>query len=206
MATLPGVAVIGAGTVGRTLAGLLRAAGLDVVVGARDPGARAAGRDGAITAVADAIDGAEAVVVAIPGSAVPALAAEHGAQLAGRVVLDASNDMTGGGAGPLHHREAWNAEAPGASVFRAFNTLGWDTMARPIVAGERADLLYSGPAGAPDAVARAVIAATGLRPVRLGGPEADALLDGATRLWFALAMRDGRRRRLAFRVLEEEPG
>jgi hypothetical protein len=51
-----------------------------------------------------------------------------------------------------------------------------------------------------------VIGATGLRPVRVGGPEADALVDGATRLWFALAMRGGRRRRLALRVIEEEPG
>ena len=198
--------MIGAGSVGRTLAQLLQAGGLHVVVAVRDPGARPAGWDGPVQAVADAIDEAQAVVVAVPGAAVPALAAEHGARLAGRVVLDASNDMSGGATGPLHHRAAWDAEAPDASVFRAFNTLGWDTMARPVVAGERADLLYSGPAGEPDAVARAVIGATGLRPVRVGGPEADALLDGATRLWFALAMGGGRRRRLAFRVLEEEPG
>jgi 8-hydroxy-5-deazaflavin:NADPH oxidoreductase len=142
----------------------------------------------------------------VPGAAVPALAAEHGARLAGRVVLDAGNDMSGGRSGRLHHREAWDAHAPGAAVFRAFNTLGWDTMARPLVAGERADLLYCGPGGEADALARAVIAATGLRPVRVGGPEADDLLDGATRLWFALATRDGRRRRLALRVIEEDPG
>ena len=205
MADQTRVAVIGAGAVGRTLATLLRTGGIDVVIAARDPGARPAGWDGPVAGLADAIDGADAVVVAVPGAAVPALASEHGARLAGRVVLDASNDMTGGATGALHHRAAWDADAPGASVFRAFNTLGWDTMARPVVAGERADLLYSGPAGAADALARAVIDATGLRPVRVGGPEADGLLDGATRLWFALAMRDGRRRRLAFRVLEEAP-
>ncbi len=199
------VAVVGAGSVGRTLAGLLRAGGREVVLGVRNPGAAPAGWDGPVRAVADAIDMAGVVVVAVPGAAVPALAAEHGARLAGRLVLDASNDMAAGRAGPLHHRGAWDAHAAGAAVFRAFCTLGWDTMARPVVAGERADLLYSGPDGEADAVARGVIGATGLRPVRVGGPEADALVDGATRLWFALAMRDGRRRRLALRVIEEEP-
>jgi predicted dinucleotide-binding enzyme len=199
------VAVVGAGSVGRTLAGLLRAGGRDVVLGVRDPAAAPAGWDGRVLPVADAIDAAGVVVVAVPGAAVPALAAEHGARLAGRVVLDATNDMAGGRTGPLHHRDAWDEHAPGAAVFRAFCTLGWDTMARPVVAGERADLLYSGPDGAADDAARAVIGATGLRPVRVGGPGADALVDGATRLWFALAMRDGRRRRLALRVIEEDP-
>jgi 8-hydroxy-5-deazaflavin:NADPH oxidoreductase len=200
------VATVGAGAVGRALAGRLAGAGLDVTLAMRDPARTPDGWTGRTSEVAAALDAADVVVVAVPGTAVPAFAAEHGARLAGRVVLDASNDMSGGGTGPLHHRSAWDEHAPGAHVFRAFNTLGWDTMARPVVAGERADLLYSGPDGPPDATARTVIAATGLRPVRVGGPEADGLLDGATRLWFALAMRDGRRRRLAFRVIEEPPG
>lgn len=200
------VAVVGAGTVGRALAVSLAGGGLDVILALRDPARTPDGWAGGTSDVAAAVDTADVVVVAVPGAAVPALAAEHGARLAGRVVLDASNDMSGGGAAPLHHREAWDAHAPAAHVFRAFNTLGWDTMSQPVVAGERADLLYCGPDGPPDATARAVIAATGLRPVRVGGPGADGLLDGATRLWFALATREGRRRRLAFRVIEEPPG
>ena len=205
MGASPRVAVIGAGSVGRALAGSLVAGDLEVTIGLRNPARPPAGWEGPTAPVADALAGADAVVVAVPGAAVPALAAEHGARLAGKVVLDASNDMSRGAAGALHHRDAWDAHAPDAHVFRAFNTLGWDTMARPVVAGERADLLYCGPEGAPDALARAVVGATGLRAVRVGGPEADGLLDGVTRLWFALAMRGGRRRRLAFRVLEEPP-
>ena len=199
------VAVIGAGAVGRTLAGRMRAGGLDVVLGVRDPERPPRGWEGPVDGVAGAVEGAAVVVVAVPGAVVPALAAEHGARLAGRVVLDASNDMTTGPSGPLHHREAWDGHARGAAVFRAFGTLGWDTMARPVVAGQAADLLYCGPDGDADALARAVIGATGLRPVRVGGAEADGLLDGATRLWFALAMHGGPRRRLALRVLDEGP-
>jgi predicted dinucleotide-binding enzyme len=206
MDTSTRIAVVGAGAVGRALAGSLAAAGLGVTLALRDPARTPDGWTGGTSDVAAALDGAEVVVVAVPGAAVPAFAAEHGGRLAGRVVLDAGNDMSGGGAAPLHHRDAWDAHAPAAHVFRAFNTLGWDTMVRPVVAGERADLLYCGPDGPPDATARAVIAATGLRPIRVGGAGADDLLDGATRLWFALATRDGRRRRLAFRVIEEPPG
>jgi predicted dinucleotide-binding enzyme len=203
--TTPGhVAVIGGGRVGATLARRLAAGGVAVTMGTRDPGRRPGGWEGAVASVADAIEAADAVVVAVPGGAVPAVAAEHGARLSGRIVLDATNDMARGSGGPLHHRPEWDADAPGAHVFRAFCTLGWDTMADPDLGDGVADILYSGPGGAPDATARAVIAATGMRPVRVGGPEADDLVDGATRLWFALATGDGGRRRLALRVLTDD--
>lgn len=198
------VAVIGAGRVGTTLAGRMAVGGLAVTLGVRDPGRRPDGWDGAVRGVDAAIDGADVVVVAVPGSAVPALAAAQGARLAGRVVLDASNDMSHGAGGSLHHRPDWDAAAPGAHVFRAFCTLGWDVMADPRLGGEAADLLYTGPAGDPERIAREVVAATGMRPVRVGGPEADDVLDGATRLWFALATGGGARRRLALRVIADD--
>src|SRR5690349_5239639 len=68
------VAVIGSGVMGTTLARRLAQAGVDVRVGVRDP---ASGRARALaeaepglplTSVADAIDAAAVVVVAIPGA------------------------------------------------------------------------------------------------------------------------------------------
>lgn len=84
------VAVVGAGAVGRTLADRLADAGEDVVVGVRDPEGESASRARtalpgvAVTGVAGAIARDAAVVVATPGAAVPAFAAEHGSALAGR--------------------------------------------------------------------------------------------------------------------------
>lgn len=185
------IAVIGAGAVGRGLAGALARGGADVVIGARS------GADGTVP-VSEAIAGADVVVVAVPGAAVPAFAAEHGAALDGRVVLDATNDTSGE---VMHHMDDWERAAPGALVFRAFNTLGWENVADPDLPGGPPDLLYCGPVQAC-AVAEEAIAATGLRPVWIGGPEDADLLDGLTRLWFTLAFARGRGRRLAFRVLE----
>ena len=185
------VAVIGAGAVGRGLAAAIGRGGTQVVIGARSGGA-------GTVPVDEAVRGADVVVVAIPGAAVPAFAAEHGAALAGRVVLDATND-TGGG--PMHHMDAWDREAPAARVVRAFNTVGYENVVDPALPGGPADLLYCGPEDAR-AAAEEVIAATGMRPVWVGGPEAADLLDGLTRLWFTLALARGRGRRLAFRVLE----
>lgn len=190
------VAVIGAGSVGRALAEALRGGGLEVTVGVRAPSAA-----GGAT-IAEAIASAGVVVIAVPGAAVEDLAAAHGEALAGRVVLDASNDLSAGHGGAMHHMDVWARHAPGAAVFRAFNTMGVENVAGPRLAGQAADLLYCGPGDARER-AEAVIGATGLRPVWVGGPEEADLLDGVTRLWFTLAFARGRGRRLAFRVLEE---
>jgi predicted dinucleotide-binding enzyme len=192
------VAVIGAGAVGDALADALRRGGLDVTVGVRSPAGPGQ------TAVADAISGAGTVVVAIPGAAVEAFAAEHGPALAGKVVLDASNDLSAGHGGAMHHMDAWAALAPGALVCRAFNTIGHENVAAPEFPDGVADLFWCGPEAA-DARAEQVIAATGLRPVKVGGPEAAGVLDGIARLWFTLAFTGRRGRRLAFRMLGGAP-
>lgn len=202
------VAVVGAGSVGTTLARRLADAGEDVVVGVRDPGrerasrVRAAVAGAGVTEVAAAIARAAAVVVATPGNAVPALAAEYGAALAGRVVLDATNDLGGGHGGPLHHMAEWAASAPDALVCRAFCSVGWEVFADPVVGGERATLPWCGP-DAAEPVAERLIRAVGLDPLRVGGPEAADILDGVARLWFQLAFTRGLGRRLAFRVLHD---
>lgn len=194
---MAGVAVIGGGRVGRTLATALGRGGLDVTVGVRTPTG-----PGQVP-VAEAIAGAEAIVLAVPGAAVEGFAREHAAALAGRVVIDASNDLSDGHGGPMHHLAAWARLAPGVPVFRAFNTIGVENVLEPVFDGVAADLLYCGPEADRPAVEE-LIRATGLRPIWVGGPEAADLLDGATRLWFTLARTRGRR--LAFRVLQVQDG
>ena len=124
------IAVIGGGTIGGTIGEKWRAAGHDVVFTSRSP------EPPRTVAVADAIAGAEVVLLAVPGSAVPGVLAEHGEALDGRLVIDATNDI---GEARLSHVEAY-ASAPGARFARAFNTLGFETFAEPEVGGEVADL------------------------------------------------------------------
>jgi 8-hydroxy-5-deazaflavin:NADPH oxidoreductase len=185
------IGVIGSGNIGGTLGERWQQAGHEVVFGARSP------QPPRTVAIADAIAGAEVVVLATPGGAVPQLLAEHGPALDGRVVIDATNDI---GGERLNHAEAYGVNAPGARFVRAFNTLGFEMFANPSVGGETADLFWCGP---EDAGVEQLIADVGLRPVLVGDIDAIEVVDGAARLWLTLVFRQGRPRRLAFRMLAD---
>ena len=196
------IGLIGAGVIGRTLAAAWISAGHTVVVGSRDP-STGGGVDGATTATReDAIRGADVVVFAIPGDAMDATVAALARHLGGKVVIDATNQTPRGPQGGAMHAMAALSGVPGVAAFRAFNTLGWENFAEPVVGGQQADLFYCGPDGAPAAQVEQLVADVGLRPVRVGGPEAADVVDGVTRLWFALVFGQGRGRHLAFKLLE----
>jgi 8-hydroxy-5-deazaflavin:NADPH oxidoreductase len=198
------IAIIGAGKVGRALAGRLVAAGHDVVIGARDVSTAQPVEGAGLAPVDAALDTAENVIVALPGTAVPGFVAEHASALDGKVVLDASNDTAAMADGhAAHHLASWAASVPGAAVFRAFNTVGWEVMAEPVFGGVQADLLYCGPEGPERERAEAIIAAVGFRPVSVGEADNADLLDGVFRLWMTLALAQGRGRHLALTVLED---
>jgi predicted dinucleotide-binding enzyme len=185
------IAVIGTGNIGATIGQAWQRAGHEVVYASRSP------EPPRTVAIADAIGGADVVLLAVPGAAVPPLLAEHGPALDGRVVIDATNDI---GAARLNHAEAYAEAAPGARFVRAFNTLGYELFADPSIGGEVADLFWCGP---DDAGAEQLIADVGLRPVRVGDIDAVDVVDGVGRLWLTLVFRQGRPRRLAFRLLAD---
>ncbi len=134
------------------------------------------------------------IILAIPGAAVAELAAEHAAALAGKLVIDATNQM----GAPIANARA--SLPPSVRYARAFNTLGGENMADPMFGGERADMFFSAPVGDRDTV-ETVIEAVGLRPIYVGEDQ-EAIIDALFQLWVALAMRQGRGRRLALRLLE----
>src|SRR5579885_1121563 len=80
------IAVIGTGFIGSTLGQALSRSGHRVLSGSRQPGAGE-------RSIADAVAGAEVVILAMPGAAVAAFAAENEAALGGKVVIDATNRM-----------------------------------------------------------------------------------------------------------------
>ena len=185
------IAVIGSGNIGETVGEAWRRAGHEVVYASRSSAPPRT------VPIADAIAGAEVVLLAVPGGAVPQLLAEHGQALEGRVVIDATNDV---GGERLHHADTYAQSAPGARFARAFNTLGFEMFAQPSVGGEVADLFWCGP---EDAGVEQLIADVGLRAVRVGDIEAIDVVDGVCRLWLTLVFRQGHPRRLAFRTLTD---
>ena len=190
------IAVVGTGFIGGILGGALARSGHDVTFASRHPGgvALAAGTSASVAPVRTAVEGAEVVVLAVPGAAVASLTEEAGDVLVGKLVIDATNQM----GAPVANARA--ALPPGVRYARAFNTLGGETMADPVFAEGRADMFFSAPE-ADRATVEEVVEGVGLRPVYVGHDEED-LVDCLFRLWVALAMTQGRGRRLALRLLE----
>ncbi len=191
------IAVVGTGFIGGVVGRALAAAGEDVAFGSRHPDDDQVAEDtGArVVGVGEAIEGADVVILALPGAAVGALAAEHGARLAGKLVIDATNQM----GKPVANRRA--ALPPAIRYARAFNSLGGENMAEPVFADGPADMFFSGPE-ADRTTLEAIISGVGLRPVYLGEDQ-EALIDGLFQVWVTLAMKQGWGRRLALRVLTE---
>jgi 8-hydroxy-5-deazaflavin:NADPH oxidoreductase len=199
------IAVLGAGNIGGTLGRKWVAAGHKVAFGVNDPtSARVQalraelGNKVTIDPVADALEAGNVVVMAFPGSAMDEMITTYAEQLDGKIIIDAANRM---GGGPMNSFATFQARTPHASVFRAFNSLGWENYADPVFNGVQADLFYCGPDGDALEMVEQLITDVGLRPMRLGNMDQVGLVDSVTALWFALAIRQGKGRHLAFKVL-----
>jgi predicted dinucleotide-binding enzyme len=192
------IAVIGTGFIGGTLGRAFARAGLPTVFGSRHPAdGTVAGDSGASVApVADAVAQADTVVLALPAAGVEDLLRTHGDALAGTLVVDAANNVGGAVA---HHAGLVARHAPRARYARAFNTLGGENFADPVFDGTPADLFFSSAPG-DRATLEELVTAVGLRPMYVGENQQD-VVDGMLRLWFALAVGQGRGRHLAFHTL-----
>ena len=190
------IAVIGTGFIGRTLGKGLAEAGHNVTFGSRHPDHDDIASDSPATvaSVGQALESAEVVILALPGSAVGELASEHEHALATKVVIDATNRTDRPVA---NSRDVLPA---GARYARAFNTLGGENIANPVFDEGLADMFFSSEE-ADRSTIETVIEGVGLRPIYVGPNEED-LIDSLFRLWIALAVKQGRGRRLALRLLE----
>ena len=118
------IAVIGAGKIGRTLGSKWSTAGHHVVYGVREPG-----EPGTAT-VADAVASAEIVVLSVPGAAAKDVVASLGTELAGKVVVDATNDVQG--SGKLHALD--NSPTAPTLYVRSIPSAGRTSLTRSLVA------------------------------------------------------------------------
>jgi hypothetical protein len=185
------IAVIGKGNIGGSLGSKWRAAGHDVIYGARDGSGEGPG-GAPVTGIGDALKDADVVVLAVPGKVAADVVSEHSAALAGKTVIDAVNRI---GAPEFDSRAIIAQAAPQARYVRAFNSLGWENFANPMPG---TDLFF---AADPDARATAeeLIRAVGLEPAYVGDAGATATVDALLPLWFALVQQNGGNRRLALR-------
>jgi len=187
------IGVVGAGKIGGTIGGKWEAAGQDVAYGLRDPSKKKDAKT-----IAQALRGVAVVLLAVPGGALTQVVRDHAKGLDGKVVIDATNNFGG------EWMNAWSevaAAVPDAHLYRAFNSLGWDVFANPVLRGQQADLFYAGSEGESKAAVEKLISDAGLRPVWVGGIDEVDTIDGVLRLWFTLSRTRGRR--IAFKLISD---
>jgi hypothetical protein len=183
------IAILGAGLVGSTLGRLWHAAGHDITFAARDdarPRALAAelGKRTHAASVADAVAGAEVVLVAVPGSAVIDVMQAAG-PLDSRVMIDAANSF---GQQQVTLRSLADA-FPRARWVRAFNSLSANVMADDNHRKPPWVMFLSGDEEAKPVVAQ-LIRDAGFDPVDLGGIDDSRLQDPDSALWINILTRD----------------
>ncbi len=171
------IAIIGAGTVGKALATSFHRAGHNVTIASRDPndagtlaastGSTAAPSNAAAAAIADVI------VLAVPFSSIPEIAAEIATAVGGKPVVDATNRMSFGANGPEIDTTSSNAEElaallPDASVIKAFNTVLASHQSDPTAEGVQLDGYVAGDDEVTKATVLQLVDSIGLTPVDVG--------------------------------------
>lgn len=200
------IGVLGTGNIGGTIGQKWAKAGHEVKFGTRNPAdpkltalLDSSGPTASAGSVGEAIAYGEVILIATPGGSVATIVAEHGNALNGKLIIDATNRMA---EAEVSSVSTLINGAPQGQVVRAFNSLGWENFAEPVLDGTQADLFYCGPTETR-ATVESLITAVGLRPVYVGSLEQVRLVDSLGLLWGALAYGQKRGRRLAFKLLTE---
>jgi len=135
------IGIIGSGRIGSTFGGLWAKAGHEVMFSDRDPEQAKRAADGLgprarTGSVEQAVAFGDAILIAVPYGALPAIAQQVGGELKGKVVIDPNNPVPSRdgelGAKAKEKGAAVSTAAllPGARLVRAFNSWGYATMAR----------------------------------------------------------------------------
>lgn len=207
MSTPLKVGLIGGGNVGGTLARRFLEAGLGALVGVPDP----SNEKYAPLPTASPNEAAkfgDVVILATPWAFTAAAVRDIVSELEGKTLIDATNpiaeDFSGLTVGHSHSGAKIIADlAPKAKVVKAFNTIGFNIMANPMLNGAPTTLLIAG----DDADAKAQVAhlaeLIGFAPLDVGGLAKATLTEAAAWLWIGLTRTLGRN--FVFNLNQQKP-
>jgi 8-hydroxy-5-deazaflavin:NADPH oxidoreductase len=172
------IAIIGTGRMGSGFATAFARAGHEVVLGSRDAAAAAArtGELGAagVSSYADAVRGADVVMVAVPGTALEETLPLLG-DLNGKVVVDCTNRFVDGrleGTPRAYAHELIQAAAPEARVVKAWNHVGSGRLTAPEVGGQAPSVLVAGDDEGAKGLVASLAREIGFDPVDVGSAKA----------------------------------
>lgn len=204
------ISIIGAGNVGLALGSALIRRNQPVVFGVPDPQkyqqviARL-GPSARVTSTSSAFDASELIILAVPYSALPAIACQL-ADWQGKILVDASNPIAPGLSGLLVGTNTSGAEelaklAHGARVVKAFNTTGAENMAETTYPGALVAMPVCGDDPAARHQVMALATLIGFEALDFGPLMAARYLEPFAMAWIHLAIKQQHGRNFAFGVL-----
>ena len=197
------IAVLGFGNVGAQLGKLWAKKGHEVTAGLREGSKdrqKATDAGVSVATPADAVKGAEVVVLALPWSAVESTVKT--VALDGKVVIDAVNPIDQNlsvltpPAGSAAQTVAQQAQ--GARVVKAFNTIG-----AALMGDSDFDMMYCGDDAAAKKVVEELIADTRMRPVDVGPLSNARYLEAVAGLWIDLVVKQRRPGTFGFNLVQK---
>lgn len=207
------IAVIGSGSVGRGLAEAWSILGHSVIIGSRSPGSErlvelVAGIGNGVSAagLADSVDGADVIVLAVPWSATEQSIRTLG-DLSDRVIIDATNPFVKGLNLEIGHTDSGGervaAWAAGGHVIKALNIVD----ARLLDGTKLDDRDISIPIAGDDKSAKMVVSGLigelGFDVLDAGKLEMSRLLEPLCLLMIRLSMNKNHGNKIGFRVLRD---
>ena len=191
------IGILGSGPVAMTLGGGFLKHGHEVALGTRDPAKlaewRAKNPKAKVVSFAEAAAFGEAVVLAVGGAAaLDALALAGGANLKGKIVIDACNPIGGAPVkGVLTFftsltdslMERLQKAYPDARFVKAFNSVGAAQMVNPQFAGGQPTMFICGDDAAAKKKVEAILGQFGWETADMGAVEAARAIEPLCMLW-----------------------
>ncbi len=206
------IGTVGTGRMATQLALLWAAKGHAVMLGSRDPGAARMRLDRqdpriSVGTISEAVAFGYVVLLAVPWEAVEDSLRAAG-PLSGKTLIDCVNPIVREGAGmrlavgcDTSASEKIAALSPGSHVVKAFNSIYWENLARPVFGGEAATCFYCGDDPGSKATVKQLIEEIGLDAVDAGPLAAARLLEPLALLWIHLASDRGMGNNIAIKLM-----
>jgi 8-hydroxy-5-deazaflavin:NADPH oxidoreductase len=200
------IAILGAGNIGGTLGSKWIQSGHMVVFGVRDvqsmktTSALKQAQGAKALDVPSALLDCEVILFSVPWKTVSEIAQATAARLNGKLLIDATNNF----AGPvINNLKVLRETARDAKIYRAFNSLGWEVFAQPVINGQTADMFYTGPDGETRGAIHKLIEEVGVNPIWVGDNDRVHLVDNMGALWVNMVFQGAWKRHSALKAITE---
>jgi len=205
------IGIIGIGRVGATLGKRWAQAGYRVLFGVRDPNAEKvrrvleeAGPNACTELIDDIPEYTSAIMLATPHPALRAVIAQLG-NLRSNILIDCTNPISPGLRLTVGHSSSGAEQLAGyvgdTPVVKAFNTMGYETMANPDFDGTPASMFLCGDDHDANQTVARMAEDIGFDTVITGPLKHARYLEPMAMLWIEMAMNNTMARATAFRLL-----